>query len=134
MGYARISGCRHGQQRRIDLSSVFQIHGDDASGASLDVSITCMRLSSRQQSIVTSHAYLAVEEISQGRIPMLLIHGNSFCRGVFRHQWQGQLANTFAIAFDLPGHGGSSNAPDTTRGCSRPGLADAAVELLDKPR
>jgi len=57
----------------------FQIHGDDASGASLDVSITCMTLSSRQQSIVTSHAYLAVEEISQGRIPMLLIHSNSFC-------------------------------------------------------
>jgi pimeloyl-ACP methyl ester carboxylesterase len=66
---------------------------------------------------------------------MLLIHGNSFCRGVFRHPWQGQLANTLrAIAFDLPGHGGSSNAPDTARGCSRPGLADAAVELLDKPR
>jgi pimeloyl-ACP methyl ester carboxylesterase len=36
------------------------------------------------------------------------------------------------IAFDLPGHGESSNAPDPTGSYTLPGLADAAVELLEK--
>jgi pimeloyl-ACP methyl ester carboxylesterase len=36
------------------------------------------------------------------------------------------------IAFDLPGHGQFSNAPDPTRSYTLPGLADAAVELLEK--
>ena len=36
------------------------------------------------------------------------------------------------IAFDLPGHGQSSKAADPKRSYTRPGLADAAVELLDK--
>jgi pimeloyl-ACP methyl ester carboxylesterase len=66
-------------------------------------------------------------------MPVLLIHGNSFCRGVFRNQMQGQIAKDHRlIAFDLPGHGQSSNAPDPKRTYTRPGLADAAVELLDK--
>ena len=64
---------------------------------------------------------------------MLLIHGNSFCRDVFRNQMQGQLAkNHRLIAFDLPGHGQSSNAPDPQRSYTRPGLAHAAIELLNK--
>jgi len=66
-------------------------------------------------------------------MPVLLIHGNSFCRGVFRNQMQGQIAQDHRlIAFDLPGHGQSSNAPDPKRTYTRPALADAAVELLDK--
>jgi pimeloyl-ACP methyl ester carboxylesterase len=64
---------------------------------------------------------------------VLLIHGNSFCRGVFRHQLQGPLAeNHRLITFDLPGHGESSNAPDPMRTYTRPGLAGAALELLGK--
>jgi pimeloyl-ACP methyl ester carboxylesterase len=64
---------------------------------------------------------------------VLLIHGNSSCRGVFRHQLEGRLAqNHRLIAFDLRGHGQSSNAPDPTQSYTRPGLADAAVELLEK--
>jgi pimeloyl-ACP methyl ester carboxylesterase len=92
-----------------------------------------MSVSTRQRIIDTSHGSLAVEESGQGGIPVLLIHGNSSCRGVFRHQLQGQLAeNHRLISFDLPGHGESSNAPDPTRSYTRPGLADAAVELLGK--
>ena len=92
-----------------------------------------MSISTRQHTIVTSHGSLAVEESSQGDIPVLLIHGNSSCRGVFRHQLQGRLAQNYRlIAFDLPGHGQSSNAPDPTQSYTRPGLADAAVELLEK--
>src|SRR6516162_9254625 len=52
---------------------------------------------------------------------------------VIRNQMQGQIAKDHRlIAFDLPGHGQSSNAPDPKRTYTRPGLADAAVELLDK--
>ena len=51
-----------------------------------------MSISTRQHTIITSHGSLAVEESGQGNIPVLLIHGNSSCRGVFRHQLQGRLA------------------------------------------
>jgi pimeloyl-ACP methyl ester carboxylesterase len=92
-----------------------------------------MSISTRQHTVVTSHGSLAVEESAQGGIPVLLIHGNSSCRAVFRHQMQGRLAeNHRLIAFDLPGHGQSSNAPDPTWSYTRPGFADAAVELLEK--
>ena len=92
-----------------------------------------MSISAKQCMIRTSHGALAVEESGHGGIPVLLIHGNSFCRGVFRHQMQGRIANSHRfIAFDLPGHGESSNANVPARSYTRPGLADAAVELLDK--
>ncbi|WP_213805368.1 alpha/beta hydrolase [Granulicella sp. dw_53] len=92
-----------------------------------------MSVSTRQHSVVTSHGTLAVEESGGGGIPVLMIHGNSFSRGVFRHQMQGRLGDEYRlIAFDLPGHGESSDSPDPTRSYTRPGLADAAVELLDK--
>ena len=83
--------------------------------------------------IPTSHGILAVEESGESGIPVLLIHGNSFCRGVFRNQMQGKIAkNHRVIAFDLPGHGQSSDAPGPHRSYTRPGLADATVELLHK--
>src|SRR6516164_11587748 len=94
-----------------------------------------MGISTKQQMqmIATSHGSLAVEESGHGGIPVLLIHGNSFCRGIFRHQMQGQIAkNRRLISFDLPGHGESSNAIDPKRSYTRPGLAEATVELLDK--
>jgi pimeloyl-ACP methyl ester carboxylesterase len=92
-----------------------------------------MSVSSRQYDIVTSHGSIAVQESGQGGTPVLLIHGNSTCSGVFRHQLQGQLAEHHRlIAFDLPGHGKSSDAPDPTRSYTLPALADAAVELLEK--
>jgi pimeloyl-ACP methyl ester carboxylesterase len=92
-----------------------------------------MSISTKQQMIATSHGSLAVEESGHGGIPVLLIHGNSFCRGVFRNQMQGEMAkNHHFIAFDLPGHGQSANAVDPKLSYTRPGLADAAVELLDK--
>ncbi|WP_321949296.1 alpha/beta hydrolase [Paraburkholderia sp. J10-1] len=81
--------------------------------------------------VKTSHGDIALEESVQEGLPVLLIHGNSSCRGVFRHQLDGPLAARHRlIAFDLPGHGESSNAPDPNRTYLRGGLADAAVELL----
>jgi pimeloyl-ACP methyl ester carboxylesterase len=87
----------------------------------------------QQHSVVTSHGTLAVEERGEGKISVLLIHGNSSCRGVFRHQLESSLTKKFRlIAFDLPGHGESTNAPDPQRSYTLPGFADATVELLGK--
>lgn len=92
-----------------------------------------MSISTGQHVIATSHGTIAVEETGRGTIPVLLIHGNSSCRGVFRNQMQGLIAKKHRfLAFDLPGHGQSGNAPDPQRSYTLPGLADAAVELLDK--
>jgi len=86
-----------------------------------------------QYIVTTSHGALAVEDVGQGSLPLVLIHGNSICRDVFRHQLTGRLAeNHRLIAFDLPGHGQSGDAPDPARTYTRPGLADAVVELLGK--
>jgi pimeloyl-ACP methyl ester carboxylesterase len=81
--------------------------------------------------IDTSHGTIAVEERGEGKVPILLIHGNSSCRGVFRRQLESSLTEKHRlIAFDLPGHGESSNAPDPQRSYTLPGFADASVELL----
>jgi pimeloyl-ACP methyl ester carboxylesterase len=90
-----------------------------------------MTIETRQRTVSTSHGSLVVEESGQGDVPVLLIHGNSSCRGVFRHQLQGRLAHECRlIAIDLPGHGQSCNASDPKRSYTMPGFADAAVEVL----
>lgn len=92
-----------------------------------------MPIATKKSIVETSHGALAVEESGAGGLPLVLIHGNSSCRGVFRNQMHGPLAeNHRLIAFDLPGHGDSSDAPDPQRSYTRPGLASAAVELLGK--
>lgn len=84
----------------------------------------------RQHTLDTAFGSIAVEEAGGG-LPVLMIHGNSSCRGVFRHQMGGRLADTHRmIAFDLPGHGASGDAPDPARSYTMPGYAEAAVEVL----
>ena len=66
-----------------------------------------------------------------GSTTVVFIHGNSSCRKVFQHQLGGPLAESCRlIAFDLPGHGESDDALDPGRTYTRPGFADAAIELL----
>ncbi|WP_216847040.1 alpha/beta fold hydrolase [Granulicella sp. L60] len=85
----------------------------------------------QQHRIDTSHGTIAVEERGEGEIPVLLIHGNSSCRGVFRRQLDSSLPQRHRfIAFDLPGHGESSDAPNPQRTYTLAGFADASVELL----
>lgn len=92
-----------------------------------------MNVPTREYAVVTSHGTLTVEEAGRGDLAVLLIHGNSFCRGVFRHQLRSGLTRDFRlIAFDLPGHGDSSDAPDPDRTYTLPGLTDAVVELLKR--
>jgi pimeloyl-ACP methyl ester carboxylesterase len=63
---------------------------------------------------------------------VLLIHGNSSCRDVFHYQLEAPFAASYRmIAFDLPGHGQSSDAPDPQRSYTLPGFADAAIEVLN---
>jgi pimeloyl-ACP methyl ester carboxylesterase len=56
-----------------------------------------------QHDVVTPHETLAVEERGEGKTPVLLIHGNFSCRGVFRHRLEAPFAASYRmIAFDLP--------------------------------
>ena len=80
----------------------------------------------------TSHGSIVVEEAGHGDLPVLLIHGNSLSREVFRKQLGGALSSKYRlVAFDLPGHGDSGDALNASRTYTRPGLADAAIEVLD---
>ncbi|KAF2400520.1 alpha/beta hydrolase fold protein [Trichodelitschia bisporula] len=83
--------------------------------------------------VETTHGTLAVSTIGSGSPAVLLIHGNSSCKKIFRHIINSSISNTHQIiAFDLPGHGDSSNAPNLEADYTQPAYADAAVQLLDK--
>lgn len=81
--------------------------------------------------VATSHCRIAVAESAGSGPAVLLIHGNSSCKEVFRHQMQGAIGARFRlVAMDLPGHGGSDDAIDPARTYCMPGYADAAIEVL----
>jgi pimeloyl-ACP methyl ester carboxylesterase len=80
----------------------------------------------------TSHGSIVVEETGDGDLPVLLIHGNSLSRRVFRKHLDGSRSRKHRlVAFDLPGHGEFSDALDASRTYTRPGLASAVIEMLD---
>jgi pimeloyl-ACP methyl ester carboxylesterase len=80
----------------------------------------------------TSHGLIVAEEAGRGDLPVLLIHGNSLSREVFRKQLGGALSRKYRlVTFDLPGHGDSSDALRRCHTYTLPGLADAATEALD---
>ncbi len=81
----------------------------------------------------TSHAALAYRMSDGGGLPVLMIHGNSTCREVFRNQLDGQIGHDhLCVAFDLPGHGDSSDALDLDATYSVQGYAAAGIELMEK--
>lgn len=81
----------------------------------------------------TSHATIAVSESGGSGPPVLLIHGNSSCKEVFRNQMDGAIGRRHRlIAIDLPGHGKSSDARNPRRSYSVQGYADMATEVLDR--
>jgi pimeloyl-ACP methyl ester carboxylesterase len=80
----------------------------------------------------TSHASIAISESGGSGPPVLLIHGNSSCKEIFRNQLEGPIGRRWRlIAIDLPGHGRSSDARNPRRTYGMPGYADMAVEVLD---
>jgi pimeloyl-ACP methyl ester carboxylesterase len=61
-----------------------------------------------EQMLNTSYGTIGLEKSSGTGMPRLLIHGNSSCKEVFKHQLQGDIGSTYqCIAMDLPGHGKS---------------------------
>ena len=81
--------------------------------------------------VETSHAMLAVTDSGSSGPPLLMIHGNSSCRQVFQNQLEGEIGKLFrCIAFDLPGHGESSDAFDPEKTYWMPGYANTAIELM----
>jgi pimeloyl-ACP methyl ester carboxylesterase len=86
---------------------------------------------SETRALRTSHGLIWIEQSGRGQLPVLLIHGNSSCLEVFRYQLDSPLARrNRLIAFDLPGHGRSSNAVDPVRTYTLPGFADVSREIL----
>ncbi|MDB5570025.1 MAG: alpha/beta hydrolase fold protein [Hyphomicrobiales bacterium] len=85
----------------------------------------------RPSSVETSHGRIAVLESGGGRLPLVLLHGNSMCKEVFLPQLQSAIGDSYRlIAIDLPGHGASANARDPQRTYRLPGYADAVIETL----
>ncbi len=81
--------------------------------------------------IDTSHCGIAIAESAGEGPPVLLIHGNSSCKEVFRNQLEGEIGGKYRlIAMDLPGHGGSEDARNPEVTYNVPGYADTANEVL----
>lgn len=84
-----------------------------------------------RKTIRTAFADIAVLETSGSGTPVLLLHGNSTCKEVFRAQTESEVGRTHRlIAIDLPGHGESGNAQSAATYCL-PGYADAISAVLD---
>lgn len=65
--------------------------------------------------IETSFGRIAYSDTGGNKAALMLVHGNSSCKEVFKHQIESYLVDDFRlVAIDLPGHGGSDNAPDAT--------------------
>ncbi len=85
--------------------------------------------------VSTSHGVVAYEDSGGDDLPVVLIHGNSSCRDVFRKQLESSLFNDCRlIAVDLPGHGRSEDAMNADLTYTLPGLAGAVSELLETIR
>ena len=81
----------------------------------------------------TSHGSIVVEEAGDGDLPVLLIHGNSLSREVFRKQLGGALSRKYRlVAFDPPGHGETGDAPavDNRTATGRLALIAWLVEMM----
>lgn len=70
------------------------------------------------QLVQTSHGAVSVCDTQTGAQTgtqtVILIHGNSSCKEVFRHQFEALRQDYRVVAFDLPGHGVSPNGDPET--------------------
>jgi pimeloyl-ACP methyl ester carboxylesterase len=83
------------------------------------------------KTVQTAHGRLSYVDSGGARPVVLFIHGNSSGKSIFARQLESELSARYRlIAFDLPGHGESANAPEPERSYSIHGFADAAVALL----
>lgn len=79
----------------------------------------------------TSHCRIAVADSGGDGLAVLMIHGNSSCKEVFRNQLSGAIGSDFrCVALDLPGHGRSDDPVRPEATYSMPGYADAALQVM----
>ena len=83
------------------------------------------------QLIDTSHGQISVCDTQSGEQALILIHGNSSCKEVFRHQFKALRDKYRVVAFDLPGHGVSPNA-DAERDYNLAAYARIVGDLVDR--
>jgi pimeloyl-ACP methyl ester carboxylesterase len=87
----------------------------------------------------TRHGRIAITESRGTGAPVLCIHGNSACKEIFGHQLDGAIGRRLrVVAFDLPGHGQSTDAPDPASTYCFEGYAEVAAAVahaldLDRP-
>ena len=82
--------------------------------------------------VSTPFARIAVADTGGARPAVLMIHGNSACKEIFGRQFESPLAETHRLlAFDLPGHGASSDAHDPETTYCMSGYADVALAVLE---
>jgi pimeloyl-ACP methyl ester carboxylesterase len=85
-----------------------------------------------ERTIRTREADLRLSESSGPGVPILMIHGSGASRAVFARQFDSPLADAHRlIAFDLPGHGESSDAREPAIDYTLAGLARSAADVLD---
>jgi pimeloyl-ACP methyl ester carboxylesterase len=83
-----------------------------------------------ERTIATSAGALRLTESDGEGLPILMLHGTGSCRAVFDKQFSSPLARQHRlIAVDLPGHGGSEDAPDPAVYSLR-GMTQAVTELV----
>jgi pimeloyl-ACP methyl ester carboxylesterase len=83
----------------------------------------------------TPHGLISVTDtgLKNSAPALLLIHGNASSSKVWQHILASPhiTASNRVIAFDLPGHGASSNAPDPPTTYTPGGYAEVAVHILE---
>ncbi|KAF2243978.1 alpha/beta-hydrolase [Trematosphaeria pertusa] len=83
----------------------------------------------------TEHGLISVSDtaLKSDAPALLLIHGNSSSSKIWRHiQASKRITERYrVVAFDLPGHGASGNAPYPNQSYSMRGYADLAVYILE---
>ncbi|PHM38715.1 epoxide hydrolase EphB [Xenorhabdus mauleonii] len=82
--------------------------------------------------IQTRYADISVLDTGGDGLPVLLVHGNSSCKEIFRHQIDYLKGKYRVLALDLPGHGASSNASEPQLAYSMPSYAHTVIEVLEK--
>jgi pimeloyl-ACP methyl ester carboxylesterase len=84
------------------------------------------------QVVDTSHGEIAFVDTKGEGHPVVMIHANSMCKESFVPQIAALRETRRVIAFDLPGHGRSSNAINPRRTYSITGYAEALTEALER--
>jgi len=82
-----------------------------------------------------THGRIAVQDSGGEGPALILVHGNSACKEVFAPQFAAaELAGWRRVAFDLPGHGASDDAPDPAAAYTFAGHARTLAEVVEALR